>query len=584
MMRTQTGTTPAARTLRGVAARAQQALAAAWGDRPLRLGVLSGLACFVFLTAGLSVYVHMTQAGNYDGPLMHGTTYPAPPSERAAGMRSTHPGTGWDGQFYFWVSNDLWVTPEVAPYTILPSYRYQRVGLPLLARLSGAMIGRTRTTPFHYFVTQFVVVSIGFGAVVRYLAMNLVNPAYSICWVFSTGMLLCLTHGLPDPTCDSLMLLSLIALMGRRLWLYTLCATLMCLGRETYVLIPFMVWSGTTLGWIRWGEPIGRIRAVLLTAVPGAVLLAWTAYLANRLGEPMLAASRDIPWGRLVDYPLRAAWIGFVADWRAGNTIEVLSKLVAVVTCVGGFTAAAIHARRSLPFLVSLPFLALLLCAGGVIWEDRLGHAKNALPFLVVSLLLLPYSKIARGILLLQFLLGASIFVHQWVLHPSSSSAYITAAMIPIPSPPEPSDPKRTLLAERKSSIRAEILSTQANPAYRGLWHFCHREPTRVKLTLTNTSTVPWSRLPFTGPIALVVSCRAVDAQGRQVFEVQYPIPKDIGPGEEVRMLFPIPIQRVNGVYTLRFSILETGTAWFQDMDPAFGCEIPNVPFTWSGL
>src|SRR5207245_1256120 len=135
----------------------------------------------------------------YYGPFLTSNVFGVPEADRAAGIEPVCPTVpGWDAQFYYFQSNDLSITSDAQHHIDNPSYRYQRVGMPLLARVVATLCGYSRTPPHLYHVVQLFVTSLGFGVLVWWLAQHQINKWMALCWLGNAGLLMALFNGLPD--------------------------------------------------------------------------------------------------------------------------------------------------------------------------------------------------------------------------------------------------------------------------------------------------------------------------------------------------------------------------------------------------
>ena len=75
-------------------------------NRPLRLSVLSFFGAWVVLEVAFVAWVHYSLEGAADRAFLPGLVFGVPEREAAAGTACTST-FGYDGQFYYWQSNDV---------------------------------------------------------------------------------------------------------------------------------------------------------------------------------------------------------------------------------------------------------------------------------------------------------------------------------------------------------------------------------------------------------------------------------------------------------------------------------------------
>jgi hypothetical protein len=545
-----------------------------WADRPLRTAVLAGLAAYAVLQVVFIIHVHVSFAGKYHGPFLMGRLLGVGEREDRAGIRPVTANAGWDAQFYYQVSNDLGIRRDNREHMDSASYRYQRAGVPILAHLLSKALGYKLTSPFLYHALQLFLAAVGFGALVYWLVDHGVWPGYALTWLLSCGTLATLRYGMPDPCCDAFFLVALLAAYYRRLGLYALAATWMCLGRETYVLFPFTLWVLTAADVYQWPSVKSYWARVTLAAVPGVVLLGWTAFVAWRLDLPLLHGARQAPWGALTDYPFWGAVKCFWDDWKANRVMEIEYKLVSFLSLVVVLFWAAVRGSRMQALAAAIPFLLLLTMTGKTIWEGFGGHAKNVTPALAVGVLLLPFcsSRVLRLVLVLNVFTGADLILRENVLFPPHWWSDRAAVMAPEWVPPQNVPAPR--VTDYRSRVTAELVNTQDDPPYHGPWRWCHREPLRVRLRVQNLSAQTWPALPAQGRHTLAVGCIVRNDKGEFVRDLSYPLPHDVPPGGGFEMLFPFDYLRLNGSFTAEFGVIQYDDKWFFEADPTFGSKV----------
>ncbi len=216
------GTSYAARTVRGK-------LLALWSDRALRLAMLWGLAAWIILEGAFLVWVHRNAEGDSSRVFLPGAHFQVP-AEAAAGIRPVAK-IGYDGQMYYWMSNDLFGRYNAHEHMDEALYRYQRIGIPLIAGGTASLLGFELTPPLLYHTVQFGLTALGFGALVYWLLMNQLSPLYALGWLVSAGTLQSLWLGILDAPADALFVLTLLAVLAGRLRWYAPLATLLVLAR-----------------------------------------------------------------------------------------------------------------------------------------------------------------------------------------------------------------------------------------------------------------------------------------------------------------------------------------------------------------
>jgi hypothetical protein len=530
--------------------------------------VLWAAAAFALLFTAFTAWVHHTYAGHFDGPFHASHLFGLPDAELAAGLRPVYPysSSGWDGQFYYHLANDPFLRADTARHFDNPSYRAQRVGVPLLARALATLAGRSVVPPWLYHALQFGLTCLGFGVLTWWLRRQGKSPWYACAWLCGGGVQLSLPHGLLDAPADALFIAAFAALLSRRLAWYAVAAALLVLTREGFVVFPAAVFLATLCGRVAWDRPNYWAR-LAITALPGVVLLAWTGYVAWRLGISLLAPERNIPG--LTSKPFVAFWQRLVFDAQNNLLQEGWLTLVTGATLAVLTALALLRARRCLAMACALPFLLLTCCLGTIIWHDRTGYLKCTSAVVALGVFLVPYARgrLLAVVLTAQALIGAQI-VAERALYPFCLSPE-AAALDTGPLPPRlPAEPK--VLADIRSSVRwvnaAPEIALAGN--YRGFWRFAHVEPVVFELEVTNLSAEPWPYSPRGERNEVVLGCRQFSTDG--MHQEVLKLPKALGPGESCRVLWPQYLKPMHHQFV--FSVVQCGEPWFSDRNPEYGC------------
>lgn len=206
---------------------------------------------------------------------------------------------GWDGQFYFYPSNDLFAQEPASDWIDSPMYRFGRVGPALVAKCLAWGMGESFVSPFLYVLGSLLCVSCATWALACAFRERGLSVLYVLPWVSSTAVQSTFRHGLVDAMADSGFILAFLA-HQKRSWFYVPCMTLALLSRENYAIAACVIFCMTV-----WKK---RDSEALWAAVPGLILLMWHGFLYWRF--------RNIGGGSLLAWPFE----GYVTAWK-----EVLS-------------------------------------------------------------------------------------------------------------------------------------------------------------------------------------------------------------------------------------------------------------------
>ncbi len=545
-------------------------------QRPVRCGVIASMTCFAILWSLFCIWVHYCYEGYYYGPFLISEHFHMPRQAAESGIKpvvSHEDGFGWDGQFYYHQSNDLFLRKDTfgdhdfANFRNEVSYRYQRIGMPMLANLAATLLGTDITPPGLYHLIQILVVALGFGCLAGWLTAWGQNPWWAVVWAGSLGGIYSLAHGLPDAPCDALFVVSFLALLRRKLWIYVPAASLLVLGREGYAIFPAMVFLGTALNLILWQQERWVVRS-MLTALPGGVLLGWSAFLAWKLGTPILGGSRSVEWGLLLDYPFVAFHDTLLVAWDKGDPLEVKLKLLSVLTLltVGG---GLLRTAWKLPVaLTAFPYLVLSAMTGSIVWSGWIGHQKAMGTILLLGILMLPWHRgwFLRVVLLLNF----GVAVEGFFLHKIWSPPYHSPRQVelsPSPGPPGPNNPP---FDDFRSKVAVEDLDYKNK--YEGIWKRFHRQASLFGARLSNQSDITWQVNPYLGqPMFVGLGWFVNDAEGQKLREGRVPLPHPVRPAQSANINFMVTPPLPPGKYTLVCSLIQEYRNWAYLIDPSYG-------------
>ena len=230
----------------------------------------------------MAFYLGGELRGNLDWSILPSAQYEIPEALTARGFEPLyiHRGqSGWDGQFYYYIANDITAQTDAKYKVEMSPYRYQRIGVSLLAKAAGALMGYDYVpVSVFYFTSLFLVVAASFFFA-RFLERRGYSPYLALLWSLAAGTQMTVLHGLPDAGADALLLMALAALFSGRLWLYAASMALAVLSREIYIVVA--IGLALAEAWRFRKTLLSRhaVYALLPVALPVAVFGAWQLYL-----------------------------------------------------------------------------------------------------------------------------------------------------------------------------------------------------------------------------------------------------------------------------------------------------------------
>jgi hypothetical protein len=179
---------------------------------------------------------------------------------------------GYDGQFVYYIARD---PSAAAQYLDVPAYRFQRILLPMAARVLA--LAQAALIPWALLVINLAALAIGTALVEHFLAQHKQSRWYALAYGLTLGAFGSVRLSLPEPLTYALVLVG-IWLMGRDRWLWGgVCFALAALAKETAL---FFV-AGYGLYFLvqrRWAQ------AILFGAVASIPFLIWQAVLVQHFG------------------------------------------------------------------------------------------------------------------------------------------------------------------------------------------------------------------------------------------------------------------------------------------------------------
>ena len=565
------------------------------------LGTL--LAYLVLFIAAYNKY-----CGDWGGMLLPGYYFGVPERMMDHGYYPNQE-VGWDGQFYYLQANYLQPDTEAYTHFDAPAYRYQRIGLPIVARLISEMIGSDYVSPHTFLFASLPFVGIAMGALAAWLDAHRCSPLWCLGWAANVGIPLCLLHGQPDPLADAFFILAMLALLRGMTLTYAVMASMMCLTREPYFAIAGTVvaaslaglipWNGATdgggwfililrrIGLERWanglmtrpedkpeqsifdGKPSAwnywayrtTLWQLAVLLIPCVLFVSWQLYLRKCFGQ----SGSESAGGMILDLP-------FVAFFRMtiDSPINVLRPIYFAVMLVGFFVLWNIRQVSSLS-LILLPYFLVLSMMSQIVWIDLSGYSKamgTVLAFLVIAL---PWTTkgLARVVMFvfvvavltytqsLKEVLGEVRLVpipDYQILEPFSANKQPPVADLACSIELDQDELKRRI-AEKRDADQFTVGGMRFPQAY-----------VVVPITVTNEGNSTWLR---TRKNSIHLACAWISESGAVHRMPPIEIPEEISPGESFQRQAVILLPRSPGNFTLQMMMWQGKDAPFAENQSA---------------
>lgn len=536
--------------------------------KPLIIVILTALLAGFYMTYYLSTELR----GNINFFMLPAKMFGVPKALVEKGITPLYAGSasGWDGQFYYYMSNDLLGLKDTAQHIDSPSYRYQRIGLPLLANIISKITFQTWVSPFTYYLTYLAIILLATFYLARYYYQENRSPYLALFWSCSLGVQLTLTNALPDGAADAFLILSALAFLNRRHFFYILFITLSALSREAYILV-----AGTILlltAGLNWREDgfksllTKHLSKLLLYTLPCVIFVAWQAYIILHFH-----ATPSSEAGGILNWPFASlGYYFFHALFTTHNKKEVIFLILfTVLTATGIFLAVKanfnklLSTEKRIVIFSIIPQLLLYTAFGHTVMFDYTGYMKTA----SVLLFFIPFVYVMQNKKMGKLLF--CILVFTTLLSIQSLFTRINAGPNHIVDTARPSGQFSCL---NHYSAKLEVLSV--TPLYkqdiwRRLYHSQDYGSHNVRLTNTSSQVFPSAQ---NGSGMVNIGYQYNDPQTGQVLQDggRTPLPYDLLPGQSVDLDLwvesPTPLAKGS---ILIISPVQEGCAWFYRQNPA---------------
>lgn len=196
----------------------------------------------------------------------------------------THGTQGYDGQFIYYIARNP-DPSEVASYLDVPAYRYQRILMPLIARLFS--LRQLNWLPWALVIIGVLSHTTGTWAVSTLLRKWGINSWYALLYGLYAGFLLALIVDLPEPLAYAWVAIGVLALQNKRLPLGWTFLTMAVFTKEvTLVFVAAIV-----LSYILERRWVALIGISVITVLPFSLFQGW---LWLTFGQPGIGSGGDM--------------------------------------------------------------------------------------------------------------------------------------------------------------------------------------------------------------------------------------------------------------------------------------------------
>lgn len=567
-----------------------------------RSSFLISLVFIVYTLLSFGVYEARTLNGDINNHILSGDMFGVPAALKEHGVKPLYYGpgnTGWDGQFYYYIANDIFGLKDTPVHIDAPSYRYQRVGLSLYVATISVLLGNHWVSPADFFISYLFLILTATFIGARLLIRFGANPALILLWSLSVGTQITLFNALPDAAADAFLILALGALLSGRVKLSIIPLVLSGLSREIYVLFPSCIFvyyvfnSFRSAGASRWAGIKELIldffvwKSYYLLLLPGLVAVFWNIYITMHfgvspasqahgiLGLPLVAWTEYLLSGLRGNHKLIGS--GVYAYAEAGSLVLFLLVLGASFWISGRVFKE--YFSKTTPVmggvaLATILFVFLYICFGPTVIMHYTGYFKALaiffflIPLLVSATFVTSVAKKSIYLLLFISLVVTTIYnmnVRILPINHNDDEQYTKMRDIS-------SKPRVDCFGKYDAEIKVNAISVNRSSA---ISHFFGRgDKIIVDLTLKNTGEHHfWSTRNFG---SVFMSYHWIDSKGIVIQDgVRSTISGGLLPGQskQVSVISNIPVNHRDEI-SLMLSPVQEGCAWFYLENPKYSGEV----------
>lgn len=530
--------------------------------------------------------------GDFDQYLVPGK-YAAPANITAHGFDNRvfyEKSSGWDGQFYYYHSDDPLLLKDTVEHIDMPAYRAQRVGIPAITYVLSRLTGQDWVSPKFYFT-----VTVGLQLIAAYmLATFLISRGYSawyaLIWTVGGSTLYTVAFGFIDGSADALVIISLILYANKKINYYLAFISLAVLSKESYAIIPIalglsqLAYHAALFLYSRDKfKFITAIKSISTHTIPVIILITWLFYLHIHLHTPALVTKSG---AGMMGAPF--VWIlTYIIAGLNGDTLsrlyDMTQKLPPYQLSFGVFVflllllstltiniSRMIRSRRVMAnnpiktgvMISSVALSAAYICMGPVqVWEP-VGFVKAS--SLVVVLFLLSSVINEKKISLIVIIISISLCAYSFeVITNKTSNIKFNVeydAIQWVESEP---------MCLKSANASVDLISL--NPAYSDTMINRLIMPKRYIATvkIANKSDHPLS--PFKGKGTTNAGYQWFSSNASTlIFDGgRVPLPRTLLNGESEEVSFLVNPPTKSGSYTLRLTLVQEGCSWLYNINPA---------------
>jgi len=547
----------------------------------------------------MTVYLKNTLNGNINHHILPGEMFGVPSELSKKGLTPLYYGqgqTGWDGQFYYYMSNDIFALKDTDQHVDANAYRYQRIGLSLWSAILSIMTLQSWVSPTMYYFSNLLIMLIATWCGIRLLNLYKINSAWILCWSLGIGTQVTILNGLPDAAADSFLIIGLYSLLTQRKSIAFVAMTFAALSREAYILFPIFIGIFQSLSHAKSQSQKNLARVILnwtfsLQAVPyvivGLIFIAWHIYIRLHfnvspssqahgiLGLPFVEWWKAMTSGLLGSHYLVPAGLPSIREGVALLCFIFLLAVVFLLALKFVFLESSVSYVIRGFALALIPLCIMYACFGKTVIMHYTGYLKAANLFLFAVPFL---ASIQNGrklyIVSISVVLFTLIFsnYYLWVdrILPNANAGYSrytnpsNAALVKTPLEKLDSFDVGIKIQRIEKHIPSGIVQKMLGNNFE-VFH----------VLLLNKSTNSFASCLGAGSVHM--SYHILSNDGITVVKdgIRTILPNPIAPGSSVELPVVVEYPSHPGKYILRFTPVQEGNVWFYNANSESKLDLP---------
>lgn len=474
---------------------------------------------------------------------------------------------GWDGQFYYYIANDILGLKDTVQHIDAPSYRYQRIGLPFLARIFAWILGQKNVSVEVFTLVYLIILAIASYVFARYLEEKNSSVLWILPWILSVGVQITLRHALPDGAADAFMLFAIILLLKEKYLGYSIAITIASLCREANISIAAIIFILGFFGILK-KEKKFNLKFACILAFPGIVFVLWYLYVTLHFGAFPFSQAYGI-----TDFFMRGfiEYLGRAISER--RIYEIVGLIIYAISIFIALGLEVIRGKRNKIWLALLPFTVLVGAFGPTVMSHYSGYLKGISSlYIYIPLMLLEeqslHDKLENERVYLAEKRVTAFFMMLVLLTGIWTISDHAKGLMPTKYKLSGENDEAKVLTDFSSlvSVNYNKGAVWVDMPYAELFG-ANSKYTVVNVHAENLSNEAWSYLPNkAGANAVFLSYhwfRAGDMDTVIKDGMRNSLRKDVQPGENIDIDMYIEMPEKPGQYVLRITLLQEGVSWF---------------------